>query len=130
MTATARSNESSIVRVADGVFAERIERVSPLPRRLDPLLAAMTLTRPLPVSILRTRAACTAAEHALQPWRAGLYRGLELRLALCAFCGVVEVRDVSLDVLPGLAVGQGGPRRRDDLLGWYSGARPAGRTYL
>ena len=127
MTAIARA-EPRIVRISDGVFAEVVERVSPLPRRLEQLLAGLTLVKRRTVALVGVRRACTDLEHDFQLWRLGVYRGLELRLALCAFCGVVEVRDISFDILPGASVGQ--PRRRDDLLGWYSGARPARRSYL
>jgi hypothetical protein len=127
---TARSIEPRIVRVADGLYAEVLDRTSPLPRRLQPLLNGLTVMRRWKVVVAGTRRACTDAEHALQPWLRGVYRQLELRLAMCSFCGVVEVRDISLDLLPDLVVGRGGPRRRDELLGWYSGRRPGGRTYL
>jgi hypothetical protein len=122
--------EPVFARIADGVVAQVIERVSPLPRSLETLLRSLHKTREVSVRILGTRQACTDAEHTFQPWLEGIYRTLQLRLRVCAFCGVVEVRDISLDILPGLTIGRGGARRRDDLLGWYSGKRHGGRTYL
>lgn len=122
--------EAKFSRVADGVVAQVIERKSPLPRKLEPLLSGLRVTRSYPVRLLGTRLACRDAEHEFAPWRDGIYAGLELRLALCPFCGVVEVRDVSLDLLPGVRAGRLAPRRRNDVMGWYSGRREAGRTYL
>lgn len=119
-----------VVMVADGVRALRIERRSVLPSRLDTLLSAMTLRRSRPTVILGTRRACVDGEHERRPWVTGVYAGLELRLDLCPFCGGVEVRDVSLDVRAGIKPGGQGPRRRSDVLGWYSGRRPAGRAHL
>jgi hypothetical protein len=120
-----------VIRLSEGVYAQVVERTTSLPRRLEPLLSGLRVTRRHghPV-VLGTRLACTNAEHPFSPWLEGIYAGLELRLALCPYCGVVEVRDASLDILPDVKAGHSGPRRRDDLLGWYSGQRPAGRTYL
>jgi nitroreductase len=133
-------NEPKFVRVADGVMAQVIERTgidpvtrrerSPLPSKLEPLLLGLRVTRQFPAQLFGARRACTDAEHQFEPWRLGVYAGRELRLSLCPFCGVVEVRDVSLDLLPGVSAGRLGPRRRNDVLGWYSGRREGGRTYL
>lgn len=130
MGAPARADEVRFVTISDGVVAQVVERTPPIPRRLDPLLASIRVLRRWPARILGARRACTDAEHAFQPWLDGIYNGLELRLALCPFCGVVEVRDVSLDLIPGLSSGVLEPRRRDDVLGWYSGRRQAARVYL
>jgi hypothetical protein len=119
-------HEPRIVRIADGLFAEVVDRSAVLPPHLEPLLNAMRGVCEVPgVVLYRTRRACMENEHALQPWRQGVYRSVELRLSLCAFCGAVEVRDVSLDILP-ISTQK---RRRDAVLGWYAGRRPAGRTY-
>lgn len=122
--------ETRFARVADGVMAQVIQRQSPLPSKLEPLLSGMRVTAQTNVRLFGARRACTDAEHQFAPWRSGIYAGLELQLALCPFCGVVEVRDVSLDLLPGVSAGRSGPRRRNDVLGWYSGQRQAKRTYL
>lgn len=118
------------VTVADGVRAIRVESSSPLPPSLEILLRHLLVTAKHPYIARGTRRACTDEQHDYSPWLAGVYAGLDIRLARCAWCGTVEVRDVSLDLLPGLVPGRGGPRRRDDVLGWYSGSRPDGRTYL
>ena len=55
---------------------------------------------------------------------------VDLLLNRCAFCGTVEVRDVSFHHPAGLRSATLAPRRRSDVLGWYSGKRPGGRTYL
>lgn len=120
--------EPRIIRIGDGLLAQVVER-SILPRRLDLLLGELRFVRSRDVRLLGTRRACAEAEHDLSPWRTGVWRERELRLSLCAFCGAIEVRDVSLDILPGVMAGSGGPRRRSDLLGWYSGRRHAGREY-
>lgn len=119
----------TVVTVADGVKALRVERQSPLPRNLEALLGAIVVTRELPVAIGGTRLACRD-DHDFREWLLGTYAGLALRLARCPHCGTVEVRDVSFDLLPGVRAGRSGPRRRSDVLGWYSGRRSNGRTYL
>ncbi len=122
--------EARFTTIADGLRAQVIERAilpASLPVLLAQLEAVRETPRPYPAG---ARAACTAGEHALLPWRAGIWQRRELQLNLCGYCGVVEVRDVSLDLLPGLATGRQAPRRRSDVLGWYAGSRPKGRTYM
>lgn len=120
--------EPRIVRVADGLVAEVVERTI-LPRRLESLLGELRLVRTRPARVLGTRRSCGDGEHDLALWRVGVWRDREVRLALCAYCGAIEVRDISLDILADELVGRGGPRRRSDVLGWYSGKRPLGREY-
>lgn len=120
--------EPRIIRIADGLHAQVVDR-GVLPRRLEQLLGELAFVRSRDVRLLGTRRACRDAEHDLSPWRTGVWRERELRLSLCAYCGAIEVRDVSLDILPGVKAGAGGPRRRSDILGWYSGARARGRQY-
>lgn len=130
MVMAGRTPVRTAVTIADGVRAVRVEAPSPLPASLDQLLARLLVTDKQPLVDVGTRRECTDEQHDYRPWLAGVYAGLELRLWRCSFCGTVEVRDMSLDLLPGIAAGRGGPRRRNEVLGWYSGARPAGRTYL
>lgn len=129
----AREREPHIIRIGDGVFAQVVDRSALLPAKLEPLLVGMRVVREITdVRIAGARRACMENEHALQPWRQGLYRGLELRLSLCFFCAAVEVRDVSLDILREGAVAltlADRAHRRDAVLGWYAGRRPAGREY-
>ena len=122
----------TIVTIADGVRAVRVEQpTSPLPQSLDQLLARLTVTDRQPfVELGGPRRECADEVHDYQPWLAGIFAGLELRLYRCPFCSVVEVRDQSLDLLPGVQPGRGGPRRRNEVLGWYAGARAAGRTFM
>lgn len=120
----------TVVTIADGVRAFRIDAPSPLPGSLDALLANLTVTARVPLfAPAGTRRECTEERHDYRAWLAGIYAGLELSLRRCGYCGVVEVRDTSFDLLPGVTPGRGGPRRRNAVLGWYAGARPAGRTY-
>jgi hypothetical protein len=120
--------EPKFVRVADGLTAQVLDRRI-LPRNLDLLLGEMVALRSRPIHLLGARRACMDDDHAAEPWATGVWRGLELRLSICNFCGSIEVRDVSLDILPGVTVGAGGPRRRSAVMGWYAGKRAAGRTY-
>lgn len=119
---------AEIIRIADGLHAQVVVR-NILPRRLDALLGELRGVRTKPLRLLGTRRACGDGEHELASWRVGSWRDRDLRLSLCSYCGAIEVRDVSLDILPGVMAGRGGPRRRSDVLGWYSGRRPAGREY-
>lgn len=112
-----------------------------LPPRLDALLGA--LERPVrhPVIVRGWGSDCGNDEHHWAVWLEGLYRptvpvagsvvqlSMALRVSVCTLCETVEVRDVSFDRLDGLPTGRSGPRRRDKLLGWYTGARRANRIY-
>jgi hypothetical protein len=118
----------SVVTVADGVRALKVERQSPLPANLNALLGEILATRQSLVRVMGTRLACRD-DHPYVHWMDGRYRGMDLRLAQCPYCGVIEVRDVSFDLLPGVRTGRIGPRRKSDVLGWYSGRRANARTY-
>jgi hypothetical protein len=149
--------EPEFATVADGVRAQVIRRTV-LPPHLTssahegrnascpcrPLLEQLVTVDQWSVSPKGTRAACTdpAEHHDLKPLRVAVWplapvalrvmaRGgrVELTLAMCAWCGAVEVRDVSYHAPAGIAVGSLQPRRRSDVLGWYAGSRPAGRIY-
>jgi len=63
----------------------------------------------------------------MQLWVTGTYSARSLRLNKCADCQSVEVRDVSFDANVGGSRLARRPLNR--LLGFYSGRRPAGRTY-
>lgn len=113
-----------------------VDRTPPLPKSLDRLLAAMSLTWAYDVRIAGTSRNCEVLrEHRFERFREGRHLGLDgvlrdLRLLMCADCQAVCVRDISFDRLGGLPVGGRGPARRDLVLGWYSGARRNQRTYL
>lgn len=113
-----------------------VERTPPIPATLDRLLAAMfAFTVSEDIRPLGARPACEALRtHRFGVLREGRHHGIDrvlrdLRVEMCRDCGAVCVRDVSYDRLPGLTVGARGPRRKDMILGWYSGARRAGREY-
>jgi hypothetical protein len=141
--------------VADGVLAQVVRRQL-LPPHLStsshegraagcgcrPLLDGLTSHQRWVVVPRGAREACTQEDHQLEPLRHGIWReapaalraqahggSVELLLTMCAYCGAVEVRDVSFHAPAGLALGRLAPRRRSDVLGWYAGARPAGRVY-
>lgn len=87
-----------------------------------------------PLHLAGTTSACLAEDHRLRPWVEGFAFGpdgitRQLRLHACLDCGAVCIRDVSVDTLPGLSSGRYAPRRRDHILGWYTGARPRNRVY-
>lgn len=158
------AEEPKIVQIADGVWAQEEDRSVSLPRHLEshegrqqpcrcvPLLQAMTGIVQRPAPLLGTRLDCRD-EHDLVVWITGNYRSqtqdplrvrlmrthdAALQLSICRYCGMVEVRDVSLDLI----VDEDGEGRRkfitpvetalrkDTVLGWYAGRRVSGRQFL
>lgn len=144
--------ETRIVQIFDGVFAQEIQKVSPLPPHLDtteheghvlpcrcvPLLAALRVTRQSEPRVRGFRRECGDADHDRQHWLSGTFAGLDLVLTVCIYCWCVEVRDVSLSILIDRApdgrtlrlTPKGKAHRKSDVLGIYSGRRPAGRVHL
>jgi hypothetical protein len=113
-----------------------VERRPPLQPKLDGLLSALFHIRAAKdIRPSGTRAACEIErDHRFDLLREGRHVGLDgvvrdLRVRMCLDCGATEVRDVSYDRLPGLPTASGGPARRDEVIGWYSGKRRAGREY-
>lgn len=117
------------------------ERRPPLPPRLDTLLNAPGMRR-YPIRITGWRGECSAQDHRLKLIAKGRFRGTDaetydLRIYQCADCEAVCVRDVSVDRLEAYdPTGRGPaararhlPRRRDHVMGWYSGARRNQRVY-
>lgn len=120
---------------------------SGLPRKMDELLRQMASFGFSYTADIRPAGARTACvqlrEHRFARFREGRWfardgirRGevLDLALRMCQDCGAVEVRDVSYDVLDTSRDRQArpakaGPKRRDHVMDWYSGARPGNRTY-
>lgn len=130
------------VQLIEGQSVLVIERRPPLQPSLEALRRAMVVTYELPLRRTGPRAACLTSEHRLIHFLSGRHLGTdavvrELRLLMCADCEAVCVRDVSHDSLTALdPAGRGAarpsrlaPRRRDRVLGWYSGARLGQRTY-
>jgi hypothetical protein len=113
----------------NGRRAVVVDQETGLPPSLQTLVSTMRITRQQHVTIRGYSSDC-ADDHPLVPWLEGTFRGLDLRLSVCQACGLIEVHDVSYDVLPGLHLGRRGPARRDRYLGRYSGRRRAGRIYL
>lgn len=127
------SNSHSIL--IDGRKATVVERKPPLPAKLDQLLALMFgVTISSDIQPTGTSSDCELRYHRFDVMREGRYFGpdgvmRDLRLQMCRSCGAVCVRDISYDRISGLPTGRGGPRRRDLILGWYSGARRNQREY-
>lgn len=121
---------SEQVVVINGRPARVVEPPRVLPRRLDALLAGLRGVTRHQVLVRGTSRECGEGEHVFGRWLDGVYGLRELALGMCVNCGTVEVRDVSFSVLPGASSGTSPLRRRDELLGWYSGQRRHGRQYL
>lgn len=136
----------------DGRAVIVVDRKPPLPSTLEVLLSGgrdetgrlwpkLRVAFRDPLRITGASRACTdssngdaEANHRLRRWLEGFYVGSDgiarfLSLHACADCGAVCVRDRSIDELDRLPTGGRPLRRRDEVLGWYSGARPLGRTY-
>ncbi len=130
------------VAVIEGRRALVIERRPPLPGRLGELLARL---RVYPVRVSGWRSTCSDQDHRLVPLADGSFLctdGIrrDLRVLICADCEAAQVRDVSIDVLRftdrrtgRMEVGDlrssRPARRKDAVIGWYSGARRNQRTY-
>jgi len=116
----------------------RIGRCYPDGSPCRPLLEEMRVTRQSPVRVRGVRSECLDDHHGNEHWLSGRYRGMDIQLWVCPFCWRVQVRDVSLDILVDQApdgrrlrlTPQGLERRKDAVLGLYTGARPFGRTYV
>lgn len=123
-------------QVIEGQKTLVVNRRPPLQPSLDRLLAAMYRVtarediRPEGASIR-----CEAQrDHRFGVLREGTHVGLDgvvrdLRVEMCRDCGACCVRDVSFDHYPGLTHARRGPVRRDEILGWYTGARRRQREY-
>jgi hypothetical protein len=138
--------EEPRVMVIDGHRVRVYERTPPLPPTLSLLFdggrdAKGRLWQPL--RVVRTkplgklggaRVECMADDHRLRSWIDGFHVGSDLvtrslHINVCADCGSVCVRDASYDVLDRLPTGGRPLRRKDHVIGWYSGARPNQREY-
>jgi hypothetical protein len=125
----------SRVATIEGQRTFVVERRPPLQPKLDGLIGALVpTTYRADFGLTGAALSCSLRDHRFRRFREGRHVGLDgvvrdLALQMCTDCGAVCVRDVSFDRLPGLRIGRGGPRRRDLVLGWYSGARPNQREY-
>ena len=106
--------------------SEVLRGIGFLPPSLDLLLGRMSVLSRNQLITRGWASACADGEHRLAAWQSGVYRGRVLRLSMCVACETVEVRDVTRE-RPALAPHVNSP---DELLGWYSGARAAGRVHL
>ena len=113
-----------------------VERTTPLPQHLDWLIRAMRIAWRQDPRLMGTRSVCESEQdHRLTRWIEGRHVGTDgvvrdLRLFMCIDCASVCVRDITLDTLARLPGAQRlPPRRRDHVIGWYTGARRKERTY-
>lgn len=133
------------VATIEGHRVRVIERRPPLPESLHLLLeggrdeasrpwSPLRVVVQYPLRLRGARSACLEQDHRLAPWLEGFATGSDgqtryLHLNACADCGSVCVRDASYDSLEGLPTGSLAPRRRDHVIGWYTGSRPRQRQY-
>lgn len=123
------------VTVIEGRRTLIVERRPPLPPTLDALRRGMTIAWETTITRRGARVACVSEQdHRLFRFIEGRHVGSDgvvrdLRLFMCADCEAVQVRDVSQDRMTRLPTGRQPLRRRDHVLGWYSGARPNQRSY-
>lgn len=130
--------------VIEGRPVRVFERVRPIAPTLDLFLNGgrgpdghlwqpFRVLRRFPLRIQGPRPECLREDHRLGEWLEGFYPcsdGVtrQLRLQACADCGAVCIRDISFDTLP-VDTGRLAPRRRDHIVGWFTGARPGNRVY-
>jgi hypothetical protein len=125
----------------EGRRALVIERRPPLPPRLQTLLEYPGM-RLYPLKITGWRGECSMQDHRLKLIAEGRVlcpdnERRDLRVYQCADCESVCIRDLSVDSTTGYdPEGRGAlrprilaPRRRNHVLGWYSGSRKQQRTY-
>lgn len=110
-----------------------VERRPPLPQKLTTLLEYPGM-RLYPIRIQGWRGECSAQEHRLKLIAEGRVlcpdqERRDLKVYQCADCEAVCIRDVSVDRLSRLPVGSQFPKRRNHVLGWYSGSRRNQRVY-
>ena len=133
------------VTVIDGQKVAVFERTPPVPGTLELMLNGgrddagrpwqpLRATVVYPLHLLGARAECAMQDHRLKPWIEGFASGSDgvtryLHLNACADCGSVCVRDASYDSLERLPTGRLPLRRKDHVIGWYTGARPNQRVY-
>lgn len=127
--------------VIEGQTVLVIEPPKVLPGTLDLLLRHLVnVTYRVDPVLGGTATHCDERTHRLALFRRGRLFApqgelLDLELDMCIDCGAVKVRDVSRDSIshhvdgrlrnaPRLA-----PRRRNETLGWYTGARRRNREY-
>lgn len=106
----------------------------PLPPNLGRLLAEMRVTFRADVRPGGASSICAQRDHRLARFREGRHVGpdgmvRDLRLLMCQDCEAVCVRDVSVQFAADQGRSSLQPRRKDEVLGWYTGARPNQRVY-
>lgn len=117
------------VTMIEGRPVQIVPRTTGLPATFDLLLEGLQVVARKQVVIRGWRRECDEQDHEFAPWLLGFYGGRQLTIGTCVFCETAEVRDISIDRLAGVSAGRLAPRRRNDLLGWYTGKRQAGRIY-
>lgn len=94
----------------------------------------LRVIRRLPLRLGGSAATCRSDDHRFADWLEGFYpcsdgATRQLRLLACQDCGAVQIRDVSMDLLPIAHQSRHAPRRRDHVIGWFAGSRPGNRAY-
>lgn len=113
-----------------------VDRRPPLQATLEALRRAMQVSWETTLTRSGARNACVSEQdHRLVRFLEGRHVGVDgvvrqLSLSMCADCEAVCVRDVSVDRLARLPTGSQPLRRRDHVLGWYTGNRRGNRVYV
>jgi hypothetical protein len=124
----------SHIETIEGQRTLVVPNAPPLPQKLQVLLTTMKVHKMNRIVPSGASSLCKARSHPFVKFVQGSHRGLDgvqrdLLLEMCPHCGAVCVRDISFDGMPELPTGGHAPKRRDHIIGWYSGSRPNGREY-
>lgn len=119
-------------------MGRRLARCYPDGSPCRPLLEEIRVTRQSAVRVRGVRSECLDDRHASEHWLSGRYRDMDIELHVCVFCRLVHVRDRSFDILIDQApdgrtkrlTPLGMERRKNDVLGQYTGVRPLGRVHV
>lgn len=111
-----------------------IDRRPPLQATIGEVIAHLTVTYRAPVKIQGWRGECDRQDHRFAHVLSGRHLGTDgvwrdLQFHQCQDCEAMCIRDVSIDLLPGLDSGRLGPRRKNHILAWSTGSRKNQRTY-
>jgi hypothetical protein len=105
-----------------------------LPPALDDLLRGMAVASRRQLIVRGFSEDCAkaddvtgTAQHPFADWITGIYKARVLLLRMCIACETVEVRDRTRFMER--VVGSTITDTPDNLLGWYTGARPRQRVY-
>jgi len=135
MPITLPPTQADRIEVIDGEKVLVFEADPPIPSNLGLLLMQMRVTFRDDFRIGGMSSLCQMRDHRFRKFREGRHLGQDgvvrdLRLEMCQDCEAFVVRDVSLEALPDARRGSRlATRRRNEILGWYTGGRKNNREY-